>query len=53
MIVLSCRYDILLLPPSFPYGSMENPQLTFVAPTLLAGDRHVNVFICAKKFWKI
>jgi len=33
------RYDILLLPPSFPYGGMENPQLTFVTPTLLAGDR--------------
>lgn len=32
-------YDILLLPPSFPYGGMENPQLTFVTPTLLAGDR--------------
>jgi leukotriene-A4 hydrolase len=33
------RYDVLLLPPSFPYGGMENPQLTFVTPTLLAGDR--------------
>jgi leukotriene-A4 hydrolase len=33
------RYDILLLPPSFPYGGMENPMLTFVTPTLLAGDR--------------
>ncbi|KAM9983373.1 hypothetical protein ACTFIY_000090 [Dictyostelium cf. discoideum] len=33
------RYDILLLPPSFPYGGMENPLLTFVTPTLLAGDR--------------
>jgi leukotriene-A4 hydrolase len=32
-------YDILLLPPSFPYGGMENPNLTFVTPTLLAGDR--------------
>jgi len=32
-------YDILLLPPSFPYGGMENPCLTFVTPTLLAGDR--------------
>lgn len=38
------RYDILLLPPSFPYGGMENPCLTFVTPTLLAGDRSlVNV----------
>ena len=33
------RYDVLCLPPSFPYGGMENPQLTFVTPTLLAGDR--------------
>ncbi|DBB10759.1 hypothetical protein WJX82_009512 [Trebouxia sp. C0006] len=37
-------YDLLLLPPSFPYGGMENPCLTFVTPTLLAGDRSlVNV----------
>ncbi len=33
------RYDILLLPPSFPYGGMENPCLTFLTPSLLAGDR--------------
>eukprot|EP01101_Sappina_pedata_P000709 TRINITY_DN108_c0_g1_i2.p1 TRINITY_DN108_c0_g1~~TRINITY_DN108_c0_g1_i2.p1 ORF type:complete len:622 (-),score=285.30 TRINITY_DN108_c0_g1_i2:118-1983(-) len=33
------RYDLLLLPGSFPYGGMENPCLTFVTPTLLAGDR--------------
>merc|ERR1740138_615944 len=33
------RYDILCMPPSFPYGGMENPCLTFVTPTLLAGDR--------------
>ncbi|EGN94342.1 hypothetical protein SERLA73DRAFT_188178 [Serpula lacrymans var. lacrymans S7.3] len=32
-------YDLLVLPPSFPYGGMENPCLSFVAPTLLAGDR--------------
>jgi len=32
------RYDLLVLPSSFPYGGMENPQLTFVTPTLLAGD---------------
>ncbi|XP_059141199.1 leukotriene A-4 hydrolase-like [Physella acuta] len=32
-------YDMLILPPSFPYGGMENPCLTFVTPTLLAGDR--------------
>ncbi|MCU0758723.1 MAG: M1 family metallopeptidase [Steroidobacteraceae bacterium] len=33
------RYDLLILPPSFPYGGMENPRLSFVTPTLLAGDR--------------
>jgi leukotriene-A4 hydrolase len=33
------RYDILVLPPSFPYGGMENPTLTFATPTALAGDR--------------
>lgn len=33
------RYDLLVLPPSFPYGGMENPCLTFLTPTLLAGDR--------------
>ncbi len=33
------RYDLLLLPPSFPYGGMENPRLSFITPSLLAGDR--------------
>ncbi|MCX5746378.1 MAG: M1 family metallopeptidase [Proteobacteria bacterium] len=33
------RFDILTMPPSFPYGGMENPRLTFLTPTLLAGDR--------------
>ncbi|KAK7101710.1 leukotriene A-4 hydrolase-like [Littorina saxatilis] len=33
------QYDLLILPPSFPYGGMENPCLTFVTPTILAGDR--------------
>jgi len=33
------RYDLLVLPPTFPYGGMENPCLTFVTPTLLAGDK--------------
>jgi leukotriene-A4 hydrolase len=33
------RYDMLVLPPSFPYGSMENPRMTFLTPTVLAGDR--------------
>jgi len=33
------RYDMIVLPPSFPYGGMENPRMTFLTPTLLAGDR--------------
>lgn len=33
------RYDVLVLPPSFPFGGMENPMLTFATPTILAGDR--------------
>lgn len=33
------RYDVLVLPPSFPFGGMENPRLTFLTPTFLAGDR--------------
>jgi aminopeptidase N len=33
------RYDILVLPPSFPVGGMENPRLTFITPTVLAGDK--------------
>jgi len=33
------RYDIMVLPPSFPFGGMENARLTFVTPTIIAGDR--------------
>ncbi|MEO6810525.1 MAG: M1 family metallopeptidase [Isosphaeraceae bacterium] len=33
------RYDLLVLPPSFPFGGMENPKLTFATPTVLAGDK--------------
>ena len=33
------RYDMLVLPPSFPFGGMENPRLTFLTPTVIAGDR--------------
>ncbi|MGC4030078.1 MAG: M1 family metallopeptidase [Steroidobacteraceae bacterium] len=33
------RYDLLVLPPAFPFGGMENPRLTFVTPTVIAGDR--------------
>jgi leukotriene-A4 hydrolase len=38
------RFDLLIMPPAFPYGGMENPRLTFLTPTLIAGDRsNVNV----------
>src|SRR5262245_2020652 len=33
------RYDLIVLPPSFPFGGMENPTLTFATPTILAGDK--------------
>lgn len=33
------RFDLLVMPPSFPFGGMENPTLTFLTPTLIAGDR--------------
>jgi leukotriene-A4 hydrolase len=33
------RYDLLILPPSFPFGGMENPRLTFATPTIIAGDK--------------
>jgi leukotriene-A4 hydrolase len=33
------QYNILVLPPSFPFGGMENPLLTFVSPTMIAGDK--------------
>ena len=33
------RYDVLVLPPSFPFGGMENPRLTFMTPTVIAGDK--------------
>lgn len=40
------RFDMLLMPPSFPYGGMENPRLTFLTPTLIVGDRSmVNVVV--------
>jgi len=39
------RYDILVLPPSFPFGGMENPRLTFATPTVLAGDRSLVALI--------
>ncbi|RVE56809.1 hypothetical protein OJAV_G00225040 [Oryzias javanicus] len=39
------QYDILVLAPSFPYGGMENPCLTFATPTLLAGDKSLSTVI--------
>lgn len=38
-------YDLLVLPPSFPFGGMENPCLTFVTPTVLAGDRSLALVV--------
>ena len=40
------RFDLLVMPPSFPYGGMENPRLTFLTPSLIAGDRS-QVFVVA------
>ncbi|HKY31975.1 MAG TPA: M1 family metallopeptidase [Candidatus Polarisedimenticolia bacterium] len=39
------RYDVLVLPPSFPFGGMENPMLTFATPTILAGDKSLVALI--------
>jgi leukotriene-A4 hydrolase len=39
------RYDVLILPPAFPYGGMENPRLTFLTPTFLAGDRSLTPLV--------
>ena len=39
------RFDLLVLPPSFPYGGMENPRLTFVSPTIIIGDRSLTDMI--------
>lgn len=36
------RYDVLVLPPSFPFGGMENPCATFLTPSILAGDKSLN-----------
>ena len=36
------RYDLLVLPPAFPFGGMENPTLTFLTPTFIAGDKSLN-----------
>ncbi len=39
------QYDLLVLPPSFPFGGMENPRLTFVTPTIIAGDKSLTTLI--------
>jgi leukotriene-A4 hydrolase len=39
------RYDVLVLPPSFPFGGMENPRLTFATPTIIAGDRSLTSLV--------
>ena len=39
------RYDILVLPPSFPFGGMENPRMTFATPTVIAGDKSLVALI--------
>ncbi|TWI60515.1 aminopeptidase N [Pseudoduganella lurida] len=39
------RYDMIVLPPSFPIGGMENPRMTFLTPTMIAGDRSLNDLI--------
>lgn len=39
------RYDLLILPPAFPFGGMENPRLTFATPTIIAGDRSLTALV--------
>jgi len=39
------RFDVIVLPPSFPFGGMENPRLTFATPTIIAGDRSLTSLI--------
>jgi aminopeptidase N len=39
------RYDVIVLPPSFPFGGMENPRLTFATPTIIAGDKSLVALI--------
>lgn len=39
------EYDIIVLPPSFPFGGMENPRLTFATPTILAGDKSLTSLV--------
>ncbi len=39
------RYDLIVLPPSFPFGGMENPRITFATPTILAGDKSLTSLV--------
>lgn len=39
------QYDVIVLPPSFPFGGMENPRLTFATPTIIAGDRSLTALV--------
>jgi aminopeptidase N len=39
------RFDVIVLPPSFPFGGMENPRLTFATPTIIAGDKSLTALI--------
>jgi len=39
------HYDVIVLPPSFPFGGMENPRLTFATPTILAGDKSLTSLV--------
>lgn len=39
------QFDVVVLPPSFPFGGMENPRLTFATPTVIAGDRSLTSLI--------
>lgn len=39
------QYDVIVLPPSFPFGGMENPRITFATPTILTGDRSLTSLI--------
>ena len=39
-----------MLPPSFPYGGMENPRLTFMTPTVIAGDK--SLVACSRTNWR-
>lgn len=39
------KYDVLVLPPAFPFGGMENPRLTFATPTIITGDRSLTALL--------